>query len=126
MKDLINKLPFILPAIMAFIIGVLGLNYDKDLNFIYVSMLVSILIFAFIGLLARNFILTLFVEEDTEENNEADNTDEVVDIDKNKGKVIDFKVDDSHDPKINDFYGDDFSPLEVSKVIKTNISKDDK
>jgi hypothetical protein len=124
MEELIGKLPFILSAVMALLAGILGLANNKSLDFIYGSMVISILSFGAIGVIIRSFILSIIKEkEDLQKEKENEEPPEKSET---KGNVIDLKVDDSNSPDINDIYGDGFTPLEVSKVIQTSMKKDEK
>lgn len=122
--DLIGKLPFILPAVMALFLGNLGLLADKSFDYICASMLVSIVIFGLIGYVVKAFLETSLKDNADEEETKDDSVNSIEAKEENKGTVIDLKVDDSKNPEVNNFYGDDFSPLEVSKVIKTSINND--
>jgi len=134
MEYLTKKLPLILSCVMALITGILGFLANKDSNFIYTSMLVSILFFWIIGLIVREFITAVLVEN---KKKAKDAEDEESKNKQSKGSVIDLKTDDSKNledielnmdvskkPEVNSFYGDGFSPLEVSKVIRTNVNND--
>jgi len=124
MEELINKLPFFLSTFMALVTGILGLISNKSQNYIYTSMTICIISFGVIGFIAKKFILSMLKEQDDAMEKEV--TKDTPLVTETKGSVIDLKIDDSNNPEINSFYGDDFSPMEVSKVIKTNIIKDEK
>lgn len=138
MEYLTKKLPFILSAVMAFFTGILGFLADKSYDFIYSSMLASIIIFGLIGFIVREFLTSILNErKKKEEELRKESVQAELGDDGSKGKVIDLKADDSQDPvaielntdvsknpEVNDFYGDGFSPLEVSKVIRTNVNDD--
>lgn len=124
MEELIGKLPFILSAVMALFSGILGLANNKNLDFIYGSMVISIISFGAIGFIIRSFILSIMKEK--KDLQEEKKNEELPAKDEAKGNAIDLKVDDSSNPNLNDIYGDGFTPLEVSKVIQKTINKDDK
>lgn len=121
MEEMIRKLPFISSAVMAVLCGIIGSLNNKSNNFIYASMIISILVFGFIGKMIKEFILKI---ENDNTTSKEDNIEESEDEPGIKGSTIDIKVDDSKNPEINDFYGEDFSPLKVSKVIKNNMEND--
>lgn len=124
MEEFIGKLPFILSAFMALITGILGVYSNKNQDYIYTSMIISIISFGIIGFIVKTFIQSVLKEKDETIN--EDISEKESETTETKGNVIDLKVDDSNNPEINNFYGDDFSPLEVSKVIKTNLISDEK
>jgi Uncharacterized conserved protein len=138
MEYLTRKLPFILSAVMALFTGILGFLTAKSYNFIYASMLTSIVIFWLIGFIVREFVSSILKDrKKKEEELKQENIQTIGRDNKSKGNVIDLKADDSKDPvtielntdisknpEVNDFYGDGFSPLEVSKVVRTNVNND--
>lgn len=115
--EYIRKLPFILAALMTFVIGGVSYANGVDKNSIYSRMLMSCVAFLLIGLFSRVVLNRL--HEELEEKREKEKQTEIAG---EIGSKIDYRVDDSAD--YDKSLEEEFSPLTVSEVIKTKIKED--
>ena len=117
--DVIQKIPYILTAVMTMIIG--GVSYASGLapNAVYLRMLISMVAFLCIGFCVRMVVIQLKQEVEEKQEKvtlaEAEKQAEETPM----GSTIDFRIDDAAELK-----GDaeeDFSPLTVSQIIRAKI-----
>jgi len=124
----VHKLPFILGATAAILIGLVGMNSGLDKKDIYIRMAISMVICFAIGVYIKNVIIgikneiekkrieemqkeeeiRLQTERELKEHEDKNNSNNDAE---NKSK-IDYRID-------NDF-GEDFSPLTINDYLKKN------
>lgn len=118
--EYIHNLPFILSTLMAIVIGLISYKNNTNDKDIYVRMAISIVCFYCMGIYVRSSLVKIYEQnrnrkkaEKLEEKNSKNNLSAKTVDDSTKGTVLDLKADD---------YEDDFSPLKVSEVIRSNLS----
>jgi len=121
----IQRLPFILGASMAIVIGVINDSSGAESKTVYIRMSVGLVAFFIIGLYIRGFIYKID-EELTKKRKEEQQREIELEMSKKKeesGQNVDYRVDDNigkeNDEKL---YDEEFSPLEVNSI---NLNKED-
>lgn len=120
--EYIHRLPFILGASMAIIIGIISNESGVVQQETYKRMALGMLIFFVLGLFAKNILLKAIEdvekkreeiakqsERESEINQIANGEDEI----SSEASSIDYRTPD---------LGEDFTPLSVSEVIKSQIN----
>jgi uncharacterized membrane protein YuzA (DUF378 family) len=117
--EFVKKLPFILGAIMAVIVGIVSFDINTDISDIYIRMSVSMVVFFVLGLYAKNIIekITSEIQEkkaeqelrELEEQARIEEERLIAEQEAKKKHVVDVVVGEN--------YGEDFSPLTVSEYI---------
>jgi flagellar biosynthesis/type III secretory pathway M-ring protein FliF/YscJ len=121
----IHKLPFLLGAAAAIIVGVMCNLNNIEQQDTYIKMAIAMVIFFAIGILIRNTLLKINeeienkkleeerrIKAELDEEKKAEEERKKHEADpKSTGTNIDLKVDDM---------GEDFSPLTVSEYIKSD------
>lgn len=128
--EYVQKLPFILGASMALIIGIINNNSSAETKTIYIRMSVGLVIFFILGLYIREFIYKLYEEikkkeaEELKRAEEQKRKEEQEKKQKNEGTKhnVDYTVDDdSFETNINiekdeKLYDEEFTPLSVNSI----------
>ncbi len=121
--DYVHKLPFILGASMAVVIGVINNSTGTESKTIYIRMSVGLVVFFILGLYIRNFIYKID-EEIRKKKVEEQRIKESVIQKANEGAKhsVDYRVDDnSFEMNINTqkeekLYDEEFTPLSVNSI----------
>ena len=111
----IHRLPFIMGTLAAIIAGMLSFKQDIAPRDIYVRMCVCLVVFMIIGLYARSTLEGIAQEVEKKKKQEMVEALEAQKVAQAEGKASTSTL----DYKIDDDYGEDFSPLTVSDIIKT-------
>ncbi len=116
----VQKLPFILGSIAAILIGMIGTYSNLDQKNIYIRMAIGMVAFFAIGVYIKK-VLTEIIEEleakkreeqrKLEEEEQQRLMEEQANEQENKPQI---------DIKVDDDYGEDFSPLTISDYLKKN------
>lgn len=129
--EYIQKLPFILGASMAMIVGVINKCIGAETKTIYIRMSVGLVIFFILGLYIREFIYKLYDDiKRKEEEQKAKEKQEAANISKGPKSKVDYRVDDKVDDKVDDsilenevniekeekLYEEEFTPLSVNSI----------
>lgn len=128
--DYVHKLPFILGASMAVVIGVINNSTGTESKTIYIRMSVGLVTFFILGLYIRSVIYKLDKElrEKEEEERKIKEESEMEKINEGAKHSVDYRVDDnSFEMNINTekdekLYDEEFTPLSVNSIT---INKDD-
>ena len=115
---IIERLPVIITAFTAIITGIISYQAGHAPQTIYARMAVSMVLMFFVGIYIRSSLLSMISQVNRsrrkntsiQQKQEAGNMGKGSDKPADSKSIIDYKVDDS----------DDFSPLKISEVIKTN------
>ncbi|MGI6778689.1 MAG: hypothetical protein ACOX7R_12475 [Acetivibrionales bacterium] len=111
--DYIHRLPFVIGLAAAIITGVAGYICNTNEQTLYLRMIVSMVVFYFIGVYIRYSLNKTMEElEQKKKENELKELEEAV-IENQQHSTVDYKVG----------YDDELSPLEVSEVIKTKLKE---
>jgi cell division protein FtsL len=127
--DYVHKLPFILGASMAVIIGVVSNRTGVESKAIYIRMSVGLVVFFILGLYIRGSLYKIDEEIRKRKEEELKQKEELENdaVDENGKHSVDYRIDDNsfevdispeNDEKI---YDEEFTPLNVNSV---NITKD--
>ncbi len=128
--EYVQRLPFILGASMALIIGLISSKNGEDIKTTYIKMSVVLVIFFILGLYIRKFIYKLYEEIRKKEEEERK-----IEEQKLKNEIegvkhnVDYRVDDNTSEsnikleKGEKLYDEEFTPLKVNSV---KINKDEK
>lgn len=124
--DYIHKLPFILSAVTTLLYGLMSYKIINDNQTLFLKMAICMVVFYLLGLYIRNTIKS--IQADIQERIEREKREEEERIAQEKARqkeqesgennnrsVIDIRVEDN---------SEDFSPLNVSRIIKSSISQD--
>ena len=128
--DYVHKLPFILGASIAVLIGVINSITGAESKTIYIRMSVGLVVFFILGLYIRNFIYKIDEEVRKKKVEEQKIKEKSVMQKTNEGAKhsVDYRVDDnSFEMNINTqneekLYDEEFTPLSVNSIT---INKDD-
>lgn len=130
--DYMRKMPFIMGASAAIVIGIISYNNGYDLKAICVRMTAGMILFFAAGVLLRKVINSIYKEVKEKSELQIHNTNESQNTGKKeheKNHGIDYRVGDEtpnlkNNEKIEDnvLYDEEFRPLEASRVTV----KDDK
>lgn len=116
-----EKLPYIMGASMALIIGIIGLFSNSDKNVIYLSMLVCLVVFVIIGFGLRSIIKTFMANNQLANNVKLEEIEDEISDSSSVGSRIDIQAnEDTTKNAMDSFYEEEFSPLKVSQVIRRN------
>ena len=110
----IHRLPFIMGILAAIIAGMLSFKQDIAPRDIYVRMCICLVVFMILGLYARRTLEGIIQEMEEKKNRDMMEALEAQKMTQAQGKAATSTV----DYKIDDDYGEDFSPLTVSDIIK--------
>lgn len=119
--DYIRKLPFILSVAAAIVTGVIGLMMNYSQNGILLRMCIGMTVFLILGIYARSVLTGIYNEIENKRKAEEEeiagqrSIEENVQM-KDSVSTIDFVVGDDE--------SDDFTPMDFSKAIRTELSKD--
>lgn len=127
--DYVHKLPFIIGASMAVIIGVVSNRTGVEPKTIYIRMSVGLVVFFVLGLYIRSSIYKIDEEIRKRKEEELKQKEELENnaVDEKEKHSVDYRIDDNsfevdisseNDEKI---YDEEFTPLNVNSV---NINKD--
>lgn len=124
--DYIHKLPFILGAAATILYGLASYKRINDNQTLFLRMAVCMVVFYLLGLYIRNTIKS--IQADVQERIEREKREEEERLaqemarqneqesgENNSRPVIDIRVEDNNE---------DFSPLKVSRIIKSSINQD--
>jgi len=122
--EYVQRLPFILGASMALIIGVISNNIGTELKTICVRMSVALVVFFVLGLYIREFIYKLYedIRKKEEEEKKIKHEQEIKNNNESVKHNVDYRVDDnSSEININlekgeKLYDEEFTPLSVNSV----------
>lgn len=130
--DYICKMPFIMGASAAIIVGMTSYSSGYEFKSICIRMSAGMVLFFVVGVYLRRLINSLYTEVKEKKENDDRNTAEIPKQDNNehdKNHGIDYRVgDDAANGEFNakhendKLYDEEFEPLEVSRVT----IKDDK
>ncbi|NLL06689.1 MAG: hypothetical protein GX270_13095 [Clostridiaceae bacterium] len=128
--DYVQRLPFILGASMAVIIGIISNSTGTESKTIYIRMSVGLVVFFILGLYMRNTIYRINkeVRKKKEEESRIKEQSLIENITKVEKHSVDYRVDDnSFEMNINTqkeekLYDEEFTPLSVNSI---NINKDE-
>ena len=126
----VHKLPFILGASMAVVIGLISNSTGNESKTIYIRMLVGLVVFFIIGLYIRNFIYKIDQEISKKKEEEKSLKEKSVIGEANEGvkHSVDYRVDDNsfeiniNSQKEEKLYDEEFTPLRVNSIT---INKDE-
>ncbi|WP_010249140.1 hypothetical protein [Acetivibrio cellulolyticus] len=130
--DYIHKLPFILGASMAVIIGVVSNKTGVESKIIYIRMSVGLIAFFVLGLYIRSIICKIDEEirkrkeEELRQKEELENAQ----IGDGQNHTVDYRVDDNNFEldlnmgKDEKLYDEEFTPLSVNSVTINKDVKD--
>ncbi|AUS96352.1 hypothetical protein CDQ84_05335 [Clostridium thermosuccinogenes] len=127
----IQKIPFILGTLMAIITGIVSFEYGIEPQEIYIKMAISMIVFFTIGVFIRSTIqktadeynekIRKMQEEEEKKKAEEENINkkdnekkENQDLKNPKPSAVNYSVNDKMD---------DFEPLKISEVIRSEIKK---
>lgn len=121
--DYIHRLPFILGAFAAIVVGIISCNYGLNIQDTYTKMAVSMVVFFVIGVYIRNTLERTLEEvekkkreeEELLKQSEEENMEEV-------GQTANKKENESNhtvDYTVSD--DDDFIPFSADEVMKNNV-----
>jgi hypothetical protein len=103
--ELINKLPFVFGALMALLIGMIGIMNNSTKSDTLIKMLVGLSVFFVLGTVLK-YILADIINENKRKENEAEKEKEEMlkkeaAEKKKKGNNVDLKVEGTDDEKLN-------------------------
>jgi uncharacterized membrane protein YraQ (UPF0718 family) len=124
--EYINKLPFMLGAFMAIVIGIVSYEFHVSQQETYIRMVIGMITFYLIGIFIRNTIakildeVTRKKEEMLKEMKEREklNLEELKKQNENiNASKFDFKIDERFDNDEN--FEEDFMPLAVNEILRS-------
>lgn len=124
--DYVHKLPFILGASMAVVIGVINNSTGTESKTIYIRMSVGLVTFFILGLYIRSFIYK--IEKELREKEEERRIKETEMANEGAKHSVDYRVDDNSfemnidTEKDGKLYDEEFTPLSVNSIT---INKED-
>lgn len=118
--EFVHRLPFILGAAMALIVGSVSTGYNTEPRDIYIRMTVSMIVFYVIGLYARSTINRISAEVEEKKEEERLRLEEEVRLahEEAKAKAEEAKKSSTIDHRVGEFE-EEFSPLTVSEYINS-------
>lgn len=121
--EYIQRIPFIVGALTALIVGIISYKTGLSNKDIYIRMTIAMLLFFMIGLYVRNTLISIREEMEKKKleqeaamaREQAEMKEQQLNMASETGNIhtIDYRVDD----------GDEFLPFEVSQAIKTKINE---
>lgn len=122
MDSILNRLPIIFGAFAGILAGVIGIAQKRSANEIYKIMIIFIVIFIIAGVILRRILYSILVEQNRKrkENEKLSKEQKISESETDKNKQsdsgsskIDIVVDDN----------EEFTPLELSKAVKTKMNE---
>lgn len=128
--DYVHRLPFILGASMAIVIGVINNSTGNESKTIYIRMSVGLVVFFILGLYIRSFIYKIDEEirKKKEEEQKIEENSVIQSTNEGAKHSVDYRVDDSsfemniNTQKEEKLYDEEFTPLSVNSIT---INKDE-
>ena len=130
--DYVHKLPFILGASMAVVIGMVSNSSSAESKTIYIRMSIGLVAFFILGLYIRGFLYKIDEElRKKQKEEEKKLKEELENVKEGEGEkhIVDYRVDDNNfemninPEKDEKLYDEEFTPLSVNSVT---INKDKK
>lgn len=116
--EFIHRLPFILGAVMAVIVGIVSFSINTETRDIYIRMSISMVVFFVIGLYAKSIIERIYSElEEKKKEQELREIEEQHRIEQERLKAEEEAKKHKVDIAVGEDYGEDFSPLTVNEYI---------
>lgn len=121
--EFIHRLPFILGAVMAVIVGIVSFSINTETRDIYIRMSISMVVFFVIGLYAKSIIERIYSElEEKKKEQELREIEEQHRIEQERLKAEEEAKKHKVDIAVGEDYGEDFSPLTVNEYISNKNS----
>lgn len=120
--EFIHRLPFILGAIMAVIVGIVSFSINTETRDIYIRMSITMIVFFVLGLYLKNILERIAIEiKEKKAEQELRELEEKNRIEQERLKAEEMEKANIHkvDISVGEKYGEDFSPLKVSEYIKS-------
>lgn len=124
--ELVQRLPFVLSALMAIVIGIISYINSQNVQGTYISMIIGMIIFFIIGIIIRSALFNIKDELDKKLEEERIKEQELLKMKTSdnaaaqetsqNSSVLDLKADDNTEKYL---YDEEFSPLKVGEVYKT-------